>query len=182
MQYVMALIADVPGVLRRIMGLYGSRNYNVRTLTVGDSGLPGTLRLSLVVDEPAERAERFARQLERLVDVISVDVAVEPGAVAREMALIKVSVAPGQRPEVLQLADVFRARVVDAAPNSVILEITGASSKIDALLEVLAEYGITEMARTGIVSLRRGADSLPEARTGVQLNGNQIAPGYEPAG
>lgn len=173
-QHVMALVADVPGALRRIMGLYGSRNYKVRTLTVGSSGQEGVLRVSLVVDEPAERAQRFARQLQRLIDVISVDVAAEPGAVARELALIKVAVASVRRQEVLQLAEVFRARVIDAAPSSVVLEVTGSTQKIDAFLEVLEEYGITELARTGIVSLRRGAASLPQPKAVGMPESNQL--------
>ncbi|HEY8449977.1 MAG TPA: acetolactate synthase small subunit [Bacillota bacterium] len=163
MQHVMVLVADVPGVLRRITGLYGSRGYQVRNVSVGPTGGEGTLRINLALDEPPERAERFARQLERLVDVIAVDVVDERGAVGRELALVKVAAAPGRRAELIQVAEIFRARVVDAAPQSIVFEITGDGGKIDAFLEVLREFGILEIARTGTVALRRGAGVLPAA-------------------
>ena len=157
--YVMVLAREATGLLRRVSGLCENRGYALQSLSVGGIG-GGMVRLGLAVDEPRERAERLARQLERLTDVMAVEVAGDHQAVRRELALIKVRPSPGRRSEVLQVAQVFRARVVDASPGTVVLEVTGTADKIDALLAVLQEYDVAEVARGGVVTLRRGPAAL----------------------
>ena len=162
--HVMALVADEVGVLRRICGVYESRRYRVRSLTAGPSGHPGVLRVNLAVDEPPERARRLAAQLARLIDVISVDVAEAGRAVGRELALVKVVLpAPDRRPEVLQVAQVFRARVVDVAPRSLVMELTGDTGKVDAFIRLVEEFGAVEVVRTGAAAVRRGERVLAGA-------------------
>lgn len=184
MTHVMVLARDTPGLLRRIVGLFERCGYDVRSFSTGIGGrtdgiaaAPEAIRISMTLTEPWERAERLARQLRRLADVLAVEVAAQEQAVARELALIKVFTEPGQRPEVLQVAHVFRARVVDAAPRSVVLEATGDPEKIDALVALLRDYGVIEVARGGTVALTRGeggietsGDQPPSTATGPALS------------
>lgn len=160
MMHVMILAANAPGMLRRLIGLLDSRGYRVESFAVGPCETTGRLRISLTLDETRERAELLARQLRRLFDVTTVGVAVENELVRRELALIKVSVGPGKRPEVLQVANVFRANVIDVAPESIVVEATGDKSKIDALIALLHEFGIAEIARSGTITLHRGGQAL----------------------
>mgnify|MGYP001195555184 CR=1 FL=1 len=162
MVHVMVLAAAELGVLRRICGVYESRRYRVRSLTAGPADRPGFLRVNLALDEPAERARRLAAQLARLVDVAGVEVVEAGRAVARELALVKVLLAgPGQRPDVLQVAQVFRARVVDVGPRSLVLELTGDSTKVDAFIRLVEEFGPVEVVRTGVAAIGRGEGVLP---------------------
>lgn len=163
--HVMALAADTPGFMRRLVGLLDGRHFKVRSLVLGQAGKTdargkGMIRVNLVLDEPPQRAQRLARQLARIVDVVSVGVASPDEVAARELALIKVKVGPQGRSEILTIAEVFRAQVVDAAPRSLTIEATGDPGKIDALITLLADYGIEEVARSGSVALQRGLEGL----------------------
>lgn len=182
--HVMALAVDTPGFMRRLVGLLDGRHYKVHSLVLGKAGHAEAgegegkpmVRVNLVVNEPPARAQRLARHLARIVDVVSVGVATSNEAAARELALIKVRVGPQGRSEILAIAQVFRAQVVDAAPRSVTIEATGASDKIDALITVLAEHGIEEVARTGSVALQRGEAMLGGAYIrGVGEAGSELA-------
>ncbi len=156
-QTLIALVEDKPGVLNRVASLFRRRSFNIDSLTVGHTDQPGVSRMTIVVDSDNVSAERVTSYLYKLVNVIKVeDVSHRPN-VSRDLAMIKVAVSPANRTEIIQLVDVFRARIVDVANDSLIIEITGDEEKIDGFVEVLRPYGIIEMVRTGIVSMLRGA-------------------------
>jgi acetolactate synthase-1/3 small subunit len=165
-------VEDEPGVLNRVASLFRRRNYNIESLTVGRTEQPGISRMTIVVPTDEAEAERIAANLYKLVNVISVTDITSSPAVYRDLAMIKVAATPACRPGLVHLVDVFRARIIDLAPDSLTIEITGAEDKIDGLLEVLKPYGVLEMARTGRVAMARGvktangtspSPSLPDA-------------------
>jgi len=153
-----ALVENKPGVLNRVASLFRRRNFNIESLAVGRTQDPDVSRMTIVVDCPNGDvdAHRIEANLYKLVNVIDVqDVTHQPN-VTRDLALIKVMVKPERRAEVNGLAEIFRARVVDVAPDSVIVEITGTEDKIEGMIELLRPIGIVEMVRTGQVSMTRG--------------------------
>jgi acetolactate synthase-1/3 small subunit len=158
-------VEDRPGVLNRVVSLFRRRGYNIESLSVGRTERPDLSRITLVVEADDDMARRIEANLYKLVNVLYVADVTDAAAVVREMALIKVSAHNGQRAEILQLADVFRARVVDVGPDSLSLEITGAQDKIDGLLDVLQPFGVLEMVRTGAVAMLRcqAGSGVPQA-------------------
>ena len=152
-------VEDRPGVLNRVSSLFRRRNFNIISLAVGHSETPGVSRMTVVVQTDAGGAQRIQAHLYKLIHVISVEDISHRPAVFRDLALIKVAAARESRPEILQLAEVFGARVVDVAPASVVLEMAGSEAKIDGLLDVLRPYGVLEMVRTGRVAMSRGHGS-----------------------
>ncbi|HEX6988962.1 MAG TPA: acetolactate synthase small subunit [Bacillota bacterium] len=156
MIYVMVRAREALGLWRRIAGLCEHRRHPVRGMSAGPAGR-GFVRFTLEVDAPPERASLLARQLRRLADVVEVEVAADDHAVSRELALIKVCPPPGRRSEVLQVAQVFRARVVDAGPGALVVEVTGTAGKIEAMIALLEEFRVTGVARGGAVALHRGS-------------------------
>jgi acetolactate synthase-1/3 small subunit len=157
-------VADKPGVLNRVSSLVRRRGYNIESLTVGHAGTPGVSRITLVVDANAEAAARIEANLYKLVHVLKVQNVTEIPTVFRYLALIKVAASSESRSQVMQLVDVFRARVVDVAPDSLIIEITGADEKIDGLLEILRPFGVLEVAKTGCLAMARGASARTTSR------------------
>ena len=160
-------VEDKPGVLNRIASLFRRRAFNIESLTVGHAETPNASRMTIVVRTDTIGARRLEANLYKLVNVLRVhDITTGP-AIFRELAMIKVAATADTRTHVMQLVDVFRARVVDVAPDSVVIETTGTEDKIDGLLEVLRPYGILELVRTGRVGMMRGARSVmidPEER------------------
>jgi len=154
---VVALVEDKPGVLARIAGLFRRRGFNIASLAVGHSERPGMSRLTFVVEGEPDLVGHVAAQLDRLVDVVSVNDITEKNIVWREMALIKVRATPETRTEVLQLAGIFRVNVVDVGAETLTVETTGDTEKIDSLVELLRGYGVLEVMRTGRVATMRGA-------------------------
>lgn len=152
-------VEDRPGVLNRVSSLFRRRNFNIISLAVGHSETPGVSRMTVVVQTDAGGAQRIQAHLYKLIHVISVEDISDRPAVIRDLALIKVEAARESRPEIMQLAEVFGARVVDVAPASVVLEMAGSEAKIDGLLDVLRPYGVLEMVRTGRVAMSRGEGS-----------------------
>ncbi|MBA2602077.1 MAG: acetolactate synthase small subunit [Acidobacteria bacterium] len=150
-------VEDLPGVLNRISSLFRRRNYNIDSLTVGHTERPGVSRMTFVVLTDTPGAERFAANLYKLVNVISVADITNTPAVYRDLAMIKVAAPQERRPEIVHLVEVFRARIVDLSPESLTIEITGGEDKIDGLLDVLRPYGVLEMARTGRLAMTRAA-------------------------
>ncbi len=153
--YVVEL-EDKPGVLTRVTSLFRRRDYNIESLTVGHTNAPGVSRMTVVVEAGREQASRIEANLYKVVNVISVQNISATPAVYRDLAMIKVATTAADRPHVMQLVDVFRARVVDVAPDSLVIEVTGTEDKIDGLLEVLRPFSILEMVRTGRVAMARG--------------------------
>ncbi len=154
------LVENHPGVLARVAGLIRRRGFNIESLAVGVTENPAISRMTLVVEGDEATLDQVSKQLDKLIEVIQVADLDAEHSVAREMALIKVSVDPERRPQVLQLASVFRASVVDVGHEAVILEVTGTHDKVEALISVAQEFGVQEVARTGIIALARGAQSM----------------------
>jgi len=155
-------VEDQPGVLNRVSSLVRRRGYNIESLTVGHTERPGVSRMTVVVLSDDAGAHRIEANLYKLVNVISVTDLTSTPSVYRDLAMIKVAATQAHRPEIVHLVEVFRARIIDLAPDSLTIEITGAEEKIDGLLEVLRPYGVLEVARTGRVAMARGA-RLPAA-------------------
>lgn len=146
-----------PGVLNRVASLFRRRAFNIESLTVGHTERPDVSRMTVVIDTDAAGAQRVEAHLYKLVNVLHVQNVTSVPVVLRELAMIKVNANADVRSQILQLAATFRARVVDVATDSVVIEITGTEDKIDGLLEVLQPYGIVEMVRTGRVAMPRGS-------------------------
>ncbi len=153
---LVVMTQDHPGVLNRVASLFRRRNFNIESLTVGHTDQPGVSRMTIVVDGATTSVEQVSKQLYKLIEVIRVSEVTHDPVVAHELALIKVSTSAGRRPEVLQLAEVYKATVIDVAPESVLVQATGAEETIDSLVQVLRGYGIKEMVRTGIVAMAKG--------------------------
>ena len=152
-------VENKPGVLTRVASLFRRRAFNIDSLTVGRTEKPEVSRMTITVDADYDQARRIEANLYKLVNVLLVENITNQPAIVRDLAMIKVAATHEARSHVLELASVFRARVVDVAPDSLTIEITGAEDKIDGLLEVLRPYGVLEMVRTGIVAMRRGKSS-----------------------
>ncbi|MGZ6143739.1 MAG: acetolactate synthase small subunit [Myxococcales bacterium] len=156
----MVLVEDRPGVLNRVVSLFRRRVFNIDSLTVGRTEKPGVSRITLVVNADANTARLLEANLYKLVDVVDVQDVTSAPVVIRELAFVKLG--PRFRSEVMQLCEVFRARVVDLGPGSITVESTGSQDKIDGLIEALKPFGIVELVRTGAVAIARGPIS-PEA-------------------
>lgn len=153
---LIALVEDKPGVLNRVASLFRRRAFNIDSLTVGHTDQPGVSRMTIVMNSDNISAERVTSYLYKLVNVIKIEDVTSRPTVTRDLAMIKVGVSPANRTEIIQLVDVFRARIVDVANDSLIIEITGDEEKIDGFVDVLRPYGIIEMVRTGVVAMLRG--------------------------
>lgn len=149
-------VENKPGVLTRVASLFRRRAFNIDSLTVGRTEKPEVSRMTITVDADRDQARRIEANLYKLVNVLLVENITNEPSIVRDLAMIKVAATHEARSHVLELASVFRARVVDVAPESLTIEITGTEDKIDGLLEVLRPYGVLEMVRTGIVAMRRG--------------------------
>lgn len=149
-------VEDRPGVLNRVASLFRRRGFNIESLTVGHTEKRGLSRMTVVVDTDSSGAARLEANLYKLVHVVRVENVSNVPAVFRDLAIVKVVTTPETRAEIMQLAHVFRARVLDVNQHTMLLEATGAEDKIDGFVEVLRGYGIVEMARTGRVAVTRG--------------------------
>ncbi|MCS7311883.1 MAG: acetolactate synthase small subunit [Acidobacteria bacterium] len=153
---VIAQLEDRPGALNRIVSRCRQRSFDIESLVVGRSETPGLLRMTLVVDGEVD-AEQVVHQLGKLVDVLDIRDVSNEDTLVREMALIKVRWDADRRTHITEVVRAFRARIVDVAPTSVIVEVTGDEDKVDALVRLLQDYGIIEMVRTGRVAMVRGS-------------------------
>lgn len=156
------LVEDKPGLLTRVAGLFARRGFNIASLAVGRSEVPGLSRMTVVVDVANFPLEQVTKQLNKLVNVIKI-VELEPdSSVEREHILVKVRVDKQTRSEVIEAVNLFRARVVDVAPDSLVIETTGDSGKVQALLRMLEPYGIRELVQSGLIAVGRGPKSITE--------------------
>jgi acetolactate synthase-1/3 small subunit len=167
MQTLVAYVENKPGVLNRVSSLARRLAINIDSLTVGPTENEAIARMTIVAHTDEKGAHRLEASLEKLVDVRLAENVSDRALLERDLALIKVSADQQNRPHLMELIKVFRARVVDVAPESLILEVSGAVDKIDGLLEVLRPFGVLEMARSGRISMTRGGDLLrpPTAST-----------------
>src|SRR5262250_480058 len=150
-------VDNKPGILNRVSSLFRRRAFNIESLTVGHTETPGQSRMTVVVDTDEYGARRLEAHLYKLVPVRRVDNITIAPAIARDLALIKVAATGEARTHVMQLVDVYRARIVDVSPESLVIETTGTEDKIDSLVEVLRPYGLIEMVRTGRIEMARGS-------------------------
>lgn len=154
---ISVLVNNQPGVLQRVAGLFGRRGFNIESITVGESEENGLSRMVIVTTGDDNTLEQIEKQLYKLIDVIKVvDLSSHP-MVARELVLIRVNADPAHRPEIVSIVETFRAAVVDIGPNSMIVQVVGETSKVEAIVELLRPYGIKELSRTGITAMIRGS-------------------------
>jgi acetolactate synthase-1/3 small subunit len=159
---ISVLVEDRPGVLTRVAGLFAARGFNIDSLAVGPTEERGLSRMTLVVNVESKPLEQVSKQLNKLINVIKI-LEHEPGeAVERELMLVKVRAAGEARPRVIEIAEIFRARALDVTHKTITLEGTGTPDKLEALLELLQDFGIVELARTGRIALARGDRGIRE--------------------
>ena len=156
MQTFSVYVDNKPGVLNRVASLFRRRAFNIESLTVAHTELKGLSRMTIVVDTDERGARLVEANLYKLLPVRRVDNITRVPTIARDLAMIKVSATGDARTQVMQLVDVYRARIVDVSPETLVIETTGTEDKIDSLLEVLRPYGVIEMVRTGRVEMARG--------------------------
>jgi acetolactate synthase-1/3 small subunit len=157
---VSALVENRAGTLSRVSGLFSRRGFNIDSLTVGETDNPSISRMTIAVTGEERILEQIVKQLEKLVDVIAVQELESSSCLRREIILVKISVDEKNRPAILEIAGIFRARIVDVSQTSITVEATGNMEKLNGLLLLLRPYGILELARTGLVALERGANAL----------------------
>ena len=168
---LIALVEDKPGVLTRVASMFRRRGFNIASLAVGNSEQPGLSRMTFVVNGDEYTVGQVVKQMDKLIDVIEVaDITSEP-IVTRELALVKVNTNQMTRGEIIQIVNLFRANIIDVGSDSMVIEITGESDKINALQNLLTPFGILEMLRTGLVAMVRGqANGMANGHDG-QVNG-----------
>ncbi|MGL5676234.1 MAG: acetolactate synthase small subunit [Cellulosilyticaceae bacterium] len=157
---ISALVENHSGVLSRISGLFSRRGYNIDSLSVGETEDPNISRMTIVTQADRQMQEQIKKQLNKLVDVIKIVELDEESAVYRELALIKVAADKAARAEIIEIANIFRAHIVDVSSKALIVEATGDQGKISALSSMLEPYGIKEIIRTGLTALQRGDKEL----------------------
>ncbi|MEA1944058.1 MAG: acetolactate synthase small subunit [Euryarchaeota archaeon] len=157
MRHILAVLVDnKPGVLARVSGLFSRRGFNIESLAVGRTENPEISRMTIVVRGDDRVLAQVMSQLGKLIDVISVSDLPSSESVDRELVLIKVAADAGTRSEIMQIADIFRAKIIDVGVETLIIEVTGDESKVKAIEDMLARFGIKELVRTGIVAMNRG--------------------------
>lgn len=156
---LVALVADRPGVLNRVASLFRRRGFNIDSIAVGHTEQKGVSRMTIVVSGNMAMVEQVRKQLDKVIDVIKLSNITEESTVDRELALIKVKSTPETRSEIMQIVDIFRANIVDVAPESLTVEVTGDEEKVNSLFNLLRAFGIKEIARTGRLAMTRGAAS-----------------------
>ncbi|MBR3769228.1 MAG: acetolactate synthase small subunit [Lachnospiraceae bacterium] len=158
---VFQLLADnTSGVLSRISGLFSRRGYNIESITAGGTADPRYSRITIVATGDDEVLEQIEKQVSKLVDVKDVKVLRPEESVYRELIMVKVRACAEERPSIVAITDIFRAKIVDVSPESLVIEMTGTQSKIDAFLGLLSGHEILELARTGITGLTRGIENV----------------------
>ena len=157
---ITALVEDKPGVLNRVSSMFRRRGFNIYSLAVGRSELPELSRMTFVVDGNDAIVEQVTKHLNKLIDVIKVSDISDEKVVNRELALIRVNASTSNRSEIIQIVDIFRAKIIDVGSDSLIIEVTGDESKIDSLQKLLSNFGITEVMRTGTIAMTRGASEI----------------------
>lgn len=156
------LVEDTPGLLTRVSGLFARRGFNIHSLAVGVTEIPGLSRITVVVDVEAQPLEQVTKQLNKLINVVKI-VELDPSAsVQRHHMLVKVRADNSTRTNVIEVVNLFRASIVDYAPDSVVIEITGDRGKVEAFQRAVTPFGIKEISQSGLVALGRGAKSISE--------------------
>jgi acetolactate synthase-1/3 small subunit len=153
---ITALVADKPGVLNRIASLFRRRGFNIESIAVGASEVPDVSRVTIVVGGAATLVEQVRKQLDKVIDVLKVSDITGDTTIMRELALIKVKCNASTRSEIMQIVDIFRAKIVDVSIDSLTVEVTGDEAKVTSLYNLLKGFGIKEISRTGVIGMTRG--------------------------
>lgn len=156
------LVENHAGVLSRVAGLFSRRGFNIDSLAVGVTVKPEISRMTIVVDGDDYIVEQVSKQLNKLINVIKIKQLEKTDSVNRELALIKVKADTSTRGEIIQIVEIFRAKIVDVSKNTVTIEISGGAEKVKALEDMLTQFGICEIVRTGIIAIERGSSSINE--------------------
>lgn len=154
------LVDNHPGVLSRVAGLFSRRGFNIDSLAVGITENAGISRITIVVDGDEHTVDQVSKQLNKLIDVRKIRTLEKNDSVSRELALIKVVANAAARSEIIQIVEIFRAKIVDVSKKSLTIEISGASEKVAALEDMLAQFGIMEIVRTGTIAIERGENII----------------------
>jgi acetolactate synthase-1/3 small subunit len=171
-QTLVALVEDKPGVLNRVASLFRRRNFNIESLAVGHSETPGVSRMTIVTDEEELLRRNIIRSnLLKLINVIEVQDLTDTPCVVRETALVKLNANATQRGQIMDVAEMYRARIVDVGTDTLIVEVTGESGKIEAMIGVLESFGILEIMRTGKIAMTRG-QVVPRNGSAAGKNGS----------
>ena len=158
---ISVLVENKPGVLHMISNLFRRRNFNIESITVGATEQPDIARMTITVNEDEKVLDQVVKQVAKQIDVLKVQELEQGNYVMRELSLIKVKVSDSkERSDIINFVEVFRGRIIDVSPDSLMVEITGTPDKIDAFLNLMRGYGISEMARTGLTALARGVKSI----------------------
>ena len=160
------LVENRPGVLARVAGLFARRGFNIESLAVGPTENPKVSRMTIVVKVEAKPLSQVTRQLDKLINVIHIE-ELGGNAVERELMLVKVAADASVRSQILEIADIFRAKIIDVHPEAITLEATGTPEKLEALIEILRPYEIRELAQTGMVAMSRGKHTIDDAYLSV---------------
>lgn len=162
---ISVLVDNEAGVLSRVAGLFSRRGYNIDSLSVGETHDSKLSRMTIVVQGDDAILEQIKKQLNKLVDVVKVVTLIPGNAVYRELVLMKVKANADQRAEISGIVDIFRAKIIDVAPTSVMIEITGDEPKINAFIDLMHPYGVQELVRTGLTALQRGDQNINTDKT-----------------
>jgi acetolactate synthase-1/3 small subunit len=157
------LVENKPGVLTRVAGLFARRGFNIESLAVGPTEHPGISRITILVSVEGTALEKMTKQLNKLINVLKIVELEQTQAVQRELLLVKVRADESTRRDVLQIAELFKAKIADVGPEALTVELTGRPDKLDALLQMLEPYGIREMVQSGMVALGRGPRSMTQS-------------------
>jgi acetolactate synthase-1/3 small subunit len=162
---LVAIVQDRPGVLNRMVSLFRRRGFNIDSIAVGHSEMPHLSRVTIVVNGTTATVEQLRKQLDKLIDIVKVFDITNEKLTGRELALVKVKASSTTRSEIIEIADIFRANIVDVATDSLTVEITGDEDKIESMLKLLGGFGIKEISRTGRIAMVRGnLGTIPEEK------------------
>jgi len=174
---IVALVENRPGVLNRIASKWRQRGFNIESLAVGHSEVPGLSRMTFTVDGTTTDVDQVSKQMYKVIEVVKVADLTEHDMVHRELALVKVTATAKERGGLMEIVDIFRAKIVDVASDTMIVEVTGTEDKVDAFLEMVRPFGIKELVRTGRIAMARGGIT-PMAVEGAKGEEHR----YRPAG
>ena len=156
---IVALVENRPGVLNKIVSKWRQRGFNIESLAVGHSEVPGLSRMTFTVDGTVTDVEQVSKQMDKVIEVVKVVDLTEHNMVHRELAMVKLAATAKQRGPILEIVDIFRAKIVDVSAESVIVEVTGTEEKVDAFLEMVDPHGVVELVRTGRIAMTRGPNA-----------------------
>jgi len=171
---ISALVINEPGVLSSVAGMFSARGFNIDSLVVGRTENPELSRLTVVCDADENTLEQVRKQLAKLVPVVKVRDFKDSAYVERDLALITVTAPPEKRGEVVELANLYRARVIDVARDTLTLEVAGTEQKIESIIELLRPYGIKELARTGVIAIARGTQPTKDDQHKIEPGKKRI--------